>query len=334
VLPFARAADYNALHQEIAYGGKAFTDVRKNYLPQGLRRLMPAYDDYKYWHRLLLSDDATGYPARAWKDMLPITATLTPRIEFVQNADAGFRVAPIPRVIMYPFGWSSWISLRITGPHTLDQLANLVQSAFNSSPFKAGTATKSLPQLMKMIADWVRADGYGGVETADVMPSEFTVVTTVLAKHNGSPSIAVPGDDEPALRALIEPTSNFPTKTLGKLVFRFDPQTPFEFMLAGDYIRFFWMEHLLTPDERNRHLLGCYHQNNFRLLVHCRQLLGLLSEVMRQKVKTASAFALAESAVGFLNEPTFKNASLRSVLDNPKVQKLIERALKWVDNQS
>jgi hypothetical protein len=333
-LPFTRANGYNSLHKSIAGKGRDFSDVHPQDQAQTLKRLSPAYANYKYWSRILLSDQVESYAQRAWADLLPITASLIPRIDILKAPKVNCRVTPVPRVTLYPFGWSTWISVRILGAHTIDELAEFVESTFNSPVFQfaASKSPVTLEQAMRQISDGVRADAFGG-DVNDKMPSELTLVTTVLAKHNGSPSVAAAGAYEPALRRMINPKNPLSTKKFADLAYRFDPNDPFEFMLNDDHLRFIWLEHLLNPDERNHKLLRCYHQNSFRLLVHARHLLGLMNEAVTQKVRTVPLLELVDGAVRFLDEPVFRNASFVAFLDDPKVDKSLQRASKWVNNQ-
>jgi len=331
-LPFINENKYNEFNQLIYDKNRIdFSELRKNYQPQVLKRLSLGYENYKYWHRLLRSRQAKSYPKLAWQRLLPITATTIPRINVLKDPSFNFRVLPMLRVVLYPFGWSVWISLRILDPHDLDQLALLLEQLFTKKSFQIGanTLAMSLDELMQQISDGVRTDAFGE-DLGEVWASKHTLVTTVLAKHNGSYSVAVP-QNEAVLGRMIQPEGGLSHKSFTVAVYRFVQQNndPLEYMLLKDYSRFIWMEHLLAPVERNRHLLRCYHQNTFRLLVHSRHLLALMQEAVNEKQKTVPLIELVTSAIHFFEQATFNNACFFKFQKAPDVLKIIPVAKKW-----
>ena len=331
-LPFADPNQYNKLHQDMYDKGRVnFSCLRKNYQPRILKSLTAGYGNYKYWRYLLLSDQAQSYPKRAWHDLLPITGKVIPQINLVKDAAFNFRVLPIPRVVLYPSGWSSWLSLRILGPHNLDQLASLLQKMFTTPAFQFADNTKavSLQNVITSLGDGVRTDAFGD-DPADVALPEPTLVTTVLAKHHGAYSVGDP-QNEPALSLIVAPATGLSHKKFEEAVYRFiqHDNDPLEYMVVKDYSCFTWMEHRLIPSELNRQKLRCYHQNTFRLLVHARHLLALLNAAVKQKKKPVRLIELVTSAIAFFEEPKFGNASFFVFLKDAAISKTIERAKKW-----
>lgn len=337
-LPFSSSSGYVALHQKLSAKVVDFAELRPGYQPQILKRLSPAYDNYKYWQLTLLSQPSELFPDLAWEHALPIIATVIPKIEVLKDGAASFRVLPIPRVMLYPGGWATWISLRVLDAHTLDQLATLIEKMFTTPAFRIIGEHEwlSLTALLKRFAEGIRADAYGGLkDTKDISyAAEPTLVTTVLAKHNGSPSAAALGQYEPALRRLVDPAKALSGKSVASHIHRYNAANPFEFMVFNDYARFIWLENLLEPVERQRQRLLCYHQNTFRLLVHARHLNDLLKLATKQKVRTVPLVEMVKSGIGVLNEPAFRNASFVSLLKDPDVAKTVAQALKWSKNQT
>lgn len=337
-LPFSSSSSYTAFHQKLANGAVDFAQVRPGYQPMLLKRLSPGYGNFLFWHRSLLTPQSELYPDRAWDDVLPIHATLIPKIEVVKDNAFSFRVLPIPRVVLYPGGWATWISLRVLDAHTLDDLAKLIEKLVTTAAFRfiGENQSLTLSAVMNRFADGIRADAYGGAkDTKDISYSlEPTLVTTVLAKSGASPSAAAVGQDEAALRRLVDPKEGLAGKNIGPHIHRYDPANPFKFMVFHDYARFIWLEDRLEPVERQRQLLHCYHQNTFRLLIHARHLNDLLKLATRQKVRTVPLLEMVKSGINLLNEPAFKNASLVSLLKDPDVAKTVAQGLKWSKNQS
>jgi hypothetical protein len=129
---------------------------------------------------------------------VPIEVTLKLRIEVVLDTRFNFAVKPIPRVLLYPFGWSTWISLLLVGEHTLAELAEFLPYIFSEKVFKTsndsvtpatGHPVLSLRHLFDRVANGMRTDAFGGKETKDFDSQDTVVVTTVLAKHGGSLSL-------------------------------------------------------------------------------------------------------------------------------------------------
>jgi hypothetical protein len=331
-LPFTDANKYNQLNQHINDNGHIdFSELRPNYQAKVLKRLSPSYENHKYWRIQLVSAQVEYYPQRAWSDMLPIIATVIPRVNILKDRTFTFRVLPILRVVLYPFGWSTWLSLRILDPHNLDQLALLLEALFITNAFqiKGATSALSLAQLMKHFSDGVRGDAFG-TDVRELAPADHTLVTTVLAKHDGTYSVGAP-QNEAALGRMIEPTSGLNHKKFISAVYRYVKydDDPLEYMLLKDYSRFVWMEHLLSPGERNRQLLRCYHQNTFRLLIHARHLMTLMNLAAKQTEKPVPLLELISSAIQFFEEPQFRNACFFAFLQRRDVSTFLSKAKKW-----
>jgi hypothetical protein len=328
-LPLSRAAKYNNLHATLAAPQRtAYRDLRGGTAGVILDKMWPAYGDYKYWHRFLDSSQTVLYPERAWDDMLPIEVSLKCRITCDPGNEFKFSIRPLPRVILYPFGWSVWVSLRLTGEHTIAELSSLLQAVFTGKVFRldGAAALISLREFFKHVSAGVRADAFGGEQkTKDIDPSDVTLVTTVVAKHGGSPSSAALSPVEEAqLRRMVHPEGPPPGGPFKDILYLYDQSKPLEYMLSDDHGRFVWIEHLLNPVGRNYQHLRCYHHNTFRSLVHARHLCSLITAAARQKTRTAALVSLAQASADALQQRRYQNAGLEFFLADPATAKAIE----------
>jgi hypothetical protein len=328
-LPFSTAAKYNKLHDLLATQlGWTYGDVRRGAEGVVLDKLTPAYGDYKYWHRFLDSSQTALYPERAWDDVLPIEATLKCRIACEPGAQFKFDIRPLPRAVIYPFGWSVWVSLRLTGAHTVGDLSALLRAVFTEKVFRLDGAAEliSLREFFKFVSAGVRADAFGGeLGTKDIEPPEVTLVTTVLAKHGGSLSpAALSPDVEAQLRRIVSPDGPPGGGPFKELLYLYDEGNPLEYMLSDGQGRFVWIEHLLNPVGRNYKHLRCYHHNTFRSLVHARHLCSLITAMAKQKTRTDHAVSLAQAAADALQQRRYRNAGLEVFLAEPGTAKVIQ----------
>jgi hypothetical protein len=154
---------------------------------QVLDTLFRVYGPEKYWKRYLNGTDPT--PSAAWSAGLPLLGGLSPRIELILPTGFKAKVSPRPQVLLYPFGWSTWISLRIVGEHTLIDLNQLVEHLFSQKCFQIVGAVAqpvTLEAFLDTVSEGIRRDAFAGGETADSEAKGKAIVITVLEKHGGS----------------------------------------------------------------------------------------------------------------------------------------------------
>ncbi len=310
--------------------------------PTLLSKLSPAYRNNKYWKRYLLSGQHDIYQEKVWENLIPIEATLLQRVEFIDDGSFYLSISPVPRVLLYPFGWSAWLSLRITKPHSLEDLSKLVRHIFAEKAFRiisnpalpnAEPQSYTLQGVFDYIAQGVRADAFGGNKTKDFDSQDITAVTTVLKKHGGSLSLgSLSTIAEEHILRIVNPEGPSSKKQLPDYIFRRDPKEMREYIVMNDFKRFVWLEHLLQPEGRSYEHLRCYHNNTFHSLVQARQLLGLLTASGKQKTMSSPLSELIENAANALENPNYTNASLKEFLQNPAVINSIESLKKM--NQS
>ena len=330
-LPLGDETSYSELHRRVAAPSRTqYGDVAGGKAPAILGRLQAPYVDNRYWHRFLGSSTVETYPDNAWPQQLPVIAALTKRVAYVPDPGLSARVSPFPHVMLYPFGWSTWMSLRLTGDHTLSQLSAFLQRIFAGQAFRdeAGAgAAFSLPTFFKDVARGVRADAFGGNKTRDRDPPEMAVVVTVLGKHGGSPALGALGAGErQELLRIARPYGPPPNDPFTDRVYRLLPGNDLEYVVHDTHGRFIWVERLLEPiDWKHRHL-GCYHKNSFTSLVHAWHQHGLLDEVVGRRPLTPLAYEMAQYAAGALGSPRYKCASLVQYLREPEVTAAVTKA--------
>ncbi len=294
---------------------------------QILEKVFRVYGPEKYWKRYL--DGAEPTPSAAWSAGLPLLGGLNKRIELFLPVGFNAKVSPVPQVLLYPFGWSTWISLRIVGEHTLDDLGRLVEHLFRQKCFQiAGSAQLvSFQTVFDTVSEGVRTDAFCGSATADSEGKSKAIVITVMEKHGGSLALGALSDDqEKILRRMIRPEGKGSSHSFAELAFQLPGSDELDYLIIDDLGRFIWLEDLLTPGpgDRNYKFLECYHHNSFRSLVQAWHLLGLLSQsAALGKKQSAPLKELLEAARSSLQNPQFKNASLMSFLKLNEVQKAL-----------
>lgn len=320
-LPFHAEKAYCDLHEALGEGAE-YTAATKGRTPTLLGRLAPGYSENKYWLRYL-GMAPSDFRREAWQHCLPIDASLGKRIVHLTDARSSFRVSPVPRVRLYPFGWSTWISLRLLGAHTISDLVAFLERllADRVLKYEDGESTLSLSELFADVATAVRKDAFGGNDTHDVYSQDIGVVTTVMAKHGGSLSVGALGPDEQTeLRRITRPYGPPPGGPFAQQVYALPPgDGNLEYLVHDKHGRFLWVEHLLEQNKQKHVQLRCYHNNSFISLIHAWHLKALLDAVMRQPHPARATVGLAQAAVALLEAPGYKCASLMQYLDEPDV---------------
>lgn len=338
-MPLGTVEDYGGLYQTVAAPARVtYSDVTGGNSGSLMVKLSPVYRNSKYWRRYLGSGEYDLYHESAWDSIMPIEVSLSTRVEFIPNVRFNFKVSPVPRVLLYPFGWSAWLSLRLTGDHTLGELSAFLQHIFAAKAFHLGPdpappdqqpSAYTLREVFSHVARGVRVDAFGGNKTKDFDSQEMIAVTTVLGKHGGSLSLGAlkPAVQEEILR-IVKPEGPAPKEPLLDYVFRRSEDELREYVVMNDHKRFIWLEHLLVPEGRNYEHLRCYHNNTFHSLIQARNLLELLVMAGKQKTISDPLVGLVQTAIGYLESPNYKNASLREFLKDTAITNAIKKLKK------
>ena len=329
-LPFHAEDAYCALHEAIGRGIE-YQDAASGRPPTLLGRLKRGYSDNRYWLRYVGKPEF-AFPSEAWRYLLPIDASLTRRIVHVPDPHFAIRVSPKPTVRLYPFGWSTWISLRLLGDHSVSDLAAFLERLFNDGAlqYENGPPIPSVRKLFDDVAEGVRADAFGSEETHDSVTPDIVVVATVMAKHGGSLALGGLSMDERAqLRRIAQPYGPPPGGPFEQRVRRLPPgNSDLEYLVHVKHGRFLWVDHLLDPIKSEYVDLRCYHNNSFVSLIHAWHLHALLDAVTQQAPLSPVAFNMAQAALRLLGAPGYRCASLMRYLEESDLKDSMTKAAK------
>jgi hypothetical protein len=321
---------FDQLHSSVKGDGTtAYADVFPGQPATIVDKVRHAYEPNKYWRRYADNDDFPTYGVEPWNQLLPLLLSLNSHIKFVNDGSFKMKVSPVPRVLLYPFGWSTWLSLRLTGPHTLPDLSKLVQYVFNQKAFEidGGAGPVTLRDYFRTVASGVRPDIFGGLNTQDISSQDLITVTTVIAKNGGSPAFKSlqPPDSDDLLR-IVKPEGPPPKKGFQSYVHYLSATDQLEVVIMDELSRFIWLEHLLKPVGRNRVWVSCYHANSVRTLVHALQMHRLIQRAGKKKIDlSAPLLELLETAHTQLTSPGYRNVSLRAFLETDDVKASIKK---------
>ncbi|HEX7678195.1 MAG TPA: hypothetical protein VF713_08735, partial [Thermoanaerobaculia bacterium] len=291
----------------------------------------------KFWRRYLRASDIDDYAESAWENVLPIAGIPSERVEVVLPQGLGVQVSPELRVLIYPFGWSTWLSFRIVGDHDLTGLATLTahllgKQAYTlaSSPGQALTIT----DLFDRINKGVRVEAFGGKKAKPVNPQELLTVMTVLAKSGGGLSLgALEEDQELALKQILRPGGPVATDAITKFSEPLRSGNPLlNFVLHDARSWFIWAEHLLKPEGHNFAHLRCFHNNTFRSLQQVWELHNLLKLALATRTWSPALVEVIEQVLRLLGSPSgvggYKNHSLLLFLNSAEFQASLAAAEK------
>ena len=329
-LPLSDAASYASLYSKIAMSAH-ITD----HAFVMLNKLEPVFRKNNYWHYFFGNGNLAQYPLRAWEFLVPISASVNLWVNFALEAKFNIRVSPRPYVLLYPFGWSNCLSLRLQGDFDLQELADFNTSLFAEKSFAMAVAGSgqstpvSVGDLFDKMSDGVSTDAFGGILANDFAPKEPIIVTTVMASYKGNLKLnGLDENDEQALLRIVKPEGPLPSE---RSIHRLQPSEKEKYVVLNNYGRFTWMQDRLVPVDRNYQHLRCNHNNTFNSLVHARHLYQLLTQAVSLDSLPASLGSLAKKANDALGLPSlyYKSASLRGFLDDPAVVAVREKMKKF-----
>ena len=355
-LGFGGGNPYKDLYKKIATVGPAnYSDLagKQGEILDKLCSRLPEnpYKPLKYWLWYMGRGPELD---EVWAEAIPVLATLKYRVDIQLPPGFPAKVKLLPQVLLYPFGWSTWVSVLISGEHTLDDLSGLVVHIFQQSPFSSPVYTKplTLSAHLDFVAKGIRADAFAGAGTKDKKDVSLALVITVLEKNGGAPDLrALGAAGEQQLRSLVGPTGPGSRKSFEKLVFHFrskdDPNYDLNYLVTDQLGRFVWMENLLRPEDKNQMKLECYHHNSFRALVQAWHFYGLIKsgseDALFQQLKKSKKKAppasneeqeddplasLMTTAFRRLDNFGYQNASLRAFLETDSIKKQIDASRK------
>jgi hypothetical protein len=272
-----------------------------------------------YWRRYLHRAPGTEI---VWSEALPLRCRIKPWIKIAVPPLLAAKVSAVPYVLLYPFGWSTWISVRVTADHAVTELRQIVEYLAEGKAFTASGEKGSftVSEIFDLVSRGVRSDAFGGKATVDIESSDTAIVTTVLSKSG--PSLSLSGlseedKDEEQIRHIARPGNLQSNRPLQEMVTPLDADTARNYMVLDKLGRFTWMEKLLIPEGRNRQLLACYHSNSFLALVQAWHFEGLLEAGAKASSKSARVKPLLTRAAACLDKPPFHNASVVGLTKKP-----------------
>jgi hypothetical protein len=317
------------LHEQLKQKYKIdYSSFVKNGNGKILKKMYPAYTANKYWKYILQSDGTIHLPTVLANYALPLRASILPRVECDPGGAFPWKVSPVPNVLLYPYGWSTWLSVLITGDHDLVSLASFITAMFEEKVFRMSPGGKAmrLTEVFETISAGVRADAFAGPNTADQSSPDALLVATVLEKSAGIlPKLGLTQEQKAALGRIVRPEGppdNAAFESHLDDMAGGDPNL--NFIYADQLGRFLWSQRLLKPIGRNQKDLRCYHDNTFRCLNQAWSHLGLIDLYMSTGDKdNARLKSWVKKSIESLRNPTYKNKSLKRFLQEGQVTSIL-----------
>jgi hypothetical protein len=327
------ALDYTVLYAQVFSSIDATFDlISPKTLSPLLNRLFSICEktNRRFWREYL--DGVEFYPGLTLREGIPLRATIRPRLSLQLPDNFPAKVAPVIYVLLYPFGWSTWISLRVTKDHTVDDLASLLPILFQSKAWSLNdeTSPMTLDDLFDDMSGELRDQVFAGNETRDRSARDRISMITVLSKNGSSYSYkSLNGAQQDQLKSLVTPKGPLSKRPLAERIYSASERRPeVNYLVSNNLARFLWMEDMLAPVGRQRQNLHCYHNNNFISLAQAWHLEGLLSATVSVKNPPAVLTDIIDSAIERLTYPKRKNASLREFLNSDAVKQALARHTK------
>lgn len=339
VTPLSLAPEnvYTKLYSRIATDRPAYKEVRGE-VGRGIEKLKPVYRPNKYWSKYHFSSrDTETYAEKTWKTLTPIEARLTFRVGIRGDQWPAVKMSPVPRVLLYPFGWSTWLSVLITGEHSLEELAEILQHLSRERAYVLDSELKSprsLDDLFQRLHHGIQHDVFGEKSNSLTLPKTLAV-TTVLDKYGGTPALkALSTDQEVALRRLVCPDGHASTKQWKQLALSLPMGTApgnLDYVLRDGSAFFIWADHRLRSGRKNRTRLRCYHNNTVFSLLQARQLIAFLRQALGAPEKTEALAAMAVATIRQIEAHrtpgfAYRNRCLLSFLEGDFVEGTVTEA--------
>lgn len=329
-LPMMDAPSYTSLYSKIAAAGSGDYSNLSGRPGVMLKKLSTIYRKNDYWHYFFANNDLTQYPGRAWEFLVPIRCTINLHVDFALGGKFNLNVSPVPYVVLYPFGWSNCLSLRLQGNLALQDLAAFNTSLFAEKSFTIPSSAAGQPatpvsveDLFAKMSDGVRADAFAQTLADEFAPKEPIIVTTIMASYDGNLKLkGLSAKEMQDLLRIVKPEGPLPSGSLSDKIHRLQPDDKEKYVVMNNYGRFTWMQDRLVPAGRNYQHLRCNHNNTFNSLVHARHLYQLLTRAVNFNSPPAALGSLAKRANDSLGLPSlyYNSASLRGFLLDPDVK--------------
>ncbi|MCX6006676.1 MAG: hypothetical protein NTZ34_05375 [Chloroflexi bacterium] len=322
---------YESLYRAIAEtkdAGYSYQEAISGNQGKVFDRLHSVYS--KFWQKYLHYGDERTFTKYAWEGFIPIRVSLQPKLSFDPIFQPECKVSPVPKVILFPFGWSNWLSLLVNGKHSLSSLASMVTNIFNQPvfTFPGAKGPVKLQDWFDYVADGTCCDAFGGYD-AVYHKQELLVTVTVLVRGTGflSTGRLSTTSDLPALQDLVCSIPGLDSKRIRDQIYKI--QGNLNFVVWDDYGCFIWFYKLMdTADKGNYRRLNCYHRNTFQALMLGWHQVKLLEEALfRIKGAPVSGLeGLLQGAVTTLMHPPYVSAGVHPLIKGAEVKAIATRA--------
>lgn len=278
-----------------------------------LGRLNAASHVGQYWSRLFETNVFPDRAKQCWLLAVGIEGELKSFFELDPEALAAYdlnlkaQVSIKPRLLLFPFGWSLWLSVRVVGQHSLSELASLLHALLKRHVFRVLNGPENLLDmsgLSDLIGPGLWEDAFLGADTNERRDQESLSIATVLEKFGGAPpkNSASTQFTKPLSSIIDLSGSELPSQYADSLPKGSNPSL--DYLLGKDLHYFIWAEHLLTPFENPGiafSRLRNYHNNTFRALNHARHLQRFLARLPEIERMPPELLRLAENACDLLD---------------------------------
>jgi hypothetical protein len=343
-LPLGTPSSYVELYKQVVneLEGLEYLEASGGKAGRVFLQLKPFFSADKFWRRYLETGQVYMYPDIVWEYQVPLKVGLSPRVEYIPDPHFAFKVSPILTVVLFPFGWSTWLSLLITGDHDLISLSSFIQNIFQGAVFKLSEnpTAHGLERLFEFIAEGTRSDAFAGPATKERSGLDFYITVTVLAKQRGSLSSGgLSVDEQRALQRIVRPTGLQGSSAFQKQIHELNTESGeplLNFMCADDFGRFTWYYQRLIGEKRDLRHLECYHNNIFRSFLLAFHQVRLLELALRQRKPLKPELrSLIGNAIYMLKDPAYRNKSLKLLLEREDVQETLASATqRWPEDDA
>jgi hypothetical protein len=313
--------------------GMGFSLATKGRSSVIINKLYNFYKNKPFWNQYELGLSKNNFMEKAFLNFIPISTSLIPFINLKPNNRAGFTTRLSPRVLLFPFGWSTWIDILVTGDHGLESLASLLKGVFTDAIFSldSNITYQRMEDVLVDFTDKIRDDVYGGNDRCIRNLQEKFIITSVLGRSAGYLSCdALDSDtDDPFLHTIINPGNSTHGSLSQKHIFPGKKGEPSLNFLAWDKCGIFnYQNDLLNGPKENLNRLECYHGNTWKSLVLAKLQRELLEVKIQSSDKkfTAVFDTLLKNALHKLETLPIRNASLRHYLESDEVTTTIKNA--------
>ena len=287
------------------------------------------YSEERFWRWYLPGRDIDEYSECGWTHFLPLVASLVPRIKFL-DSQFGCKVSLIPKVHLFPSGWTIVLSLQVTGEHDQKTLAEIIRDVFRGGKvfqWEPGSEQMSLRPVLSRISSGVRTDVFAD-DPVTSSEGRVDLVTTVLdcGRKTWSKALATTRDKE-HVATIVRP-EGVPLDVTKACVEVTSANPSTNFWVVDEHGFLLWYQKLLFSRYRQDHIrLECYHNNTTRAIMMYWQERGLLELMLREKDQIDRRLKrLGEYAWNLLSasRPSYWNRALEASLADDALQPILK----------